>query len=97
MDPLKLPLEHLLYLRLGQFFDQLHGGSVPDLYRVLLDQVDRAVLRQALERADGQVGMAAEVLDVARNTLSRTAQRPKSGFNESPKSKKISAVGRTGH
>src|SRR5262249_49121187 len=52
MDPLKLPLEQLLYLRLGQFFDQLNGRSVPDLYRVLLDQVDRAVLRQALERAD---------------------------------------------
>jgi len=87
MDPLKLPLEHLLYLRLGQFFDQLHGRSVPDLYRVLLDQVDRAVLRQALERADGQVGMAAEFLDVDRNTLSRKAKRLKIGLQRSSKFK----------
>lgn len=77
MDPLKLPLEELLYLRLGAFFDQLHGRRVPDLYRVLLDQVDRAVLRQALERADGQLGEAAKFLDVDRNTLSRKVRKLK--------------------
>jgi Fis family transcriptional regulator, factor for inversion stimulation protein len=75
MDPLKLPLEELLYMRLGHFFDQLHGRKVPELYRVLMDQVDRAVLRQAMERADGQIGSAAEFLGVDRNTLSRKAKR----------------------
>ncbi len=75
MDPLKLPLEELLYLRLGQFFDQLHGRKVPELYRVLMDQVDRAVLRQAIERAEGQIGSAAEFLGLDRNTLSRKAKR----------------------
>jgi DNA-binding protein Fis len=74
---LKLPLEDLLYQRLGHFFDQLHGRKVPDLYRVLLDQVDRAVLRQALERAEGQLGTAAAFLDVDRNTLARKAKRLK--------------------
>jgi DNA-binding protein Fis len=87
MDPLKLPLEQLLYLRLGQFFDQLHGRSVPDLYRVLLDQVDRAVLRQALERADGQLGAAADFLDVDRNTLSRKARRLKIDMQRASKFK----------
>jgi DNA-binding protein Fis len=77
MDPLKLPLEELLYLRLGAFFDQLHGRSVPDLYRVLLDQVDRAILRQALERTNGQIGEAARFLDLDRNTLSRKLKRLK--------------------
>ena len=77
MDPLKLSLEDLLYKRLGLFFDQLHGRKVPDLYRVLMDQVDRAVLRQAIERADGQLGTAASFLDVDRNTLSRKAKRLK--------------------
>ena len=87
MDPLKLPLEQLLYLRLGQFFDQLNGRSVPDLYRVLLDQVDRAVFRQALERADGQLGAAADFLDVDRNTLSRKAKRLKIGMQRGSKFK----------
>lgn len=77
MDPLKLPLEELLYLRLGPFFDQLKGRSVPDLYKVLLDQVERAVIRQALERSNGQVGEAARFLDVDRNTLARKLKRLK--------------------
>jgi DNA-binding protein Fis len=77
MDPLKLPLEELLYLRLGSFFDQLHGRRVPDLYRVVLDQVDRAVLRQALERSDGHLGEAARFLGIDRNTLARKAKRLK--------------------
>jgi DNA-binding protein Fis len=83
MDPLKLPLEELLYLRLGKFFDQLHGRRVPDLYRVLMDQVDRAVLRQAIERHQG-LGAAAEFLDVDRNTLSRKARRLKVKHEATP-------------
>jgi Fis family transcriptional regulator, factor for inversion stimulation protein len=79
MELLKLSLEELLYLRLGQFFDQLSGRKVPGLYKVLLDQVDRAVLRQALERCDGQVGTAADFLGVDRNTLARKAKRLKVG------------------
>ncbi len=76
-DPMKLPLEELLYLRLGEFLDQLHGRKVPALYRVLLDQVDRAVLRQALERSDGHLSAAAAFLGVDRNTLARKAKRLK--------------------
>jgi len=79
MDLHKLTLEELLYRRLGLFFDQLHGRKVPGLYRVLVDQVDRAVLRQALERSDGQVSAAAAFLGVDRNTFSRKAKRLKVG------------------
>lgn len=77
MDPLKLPLEELLYQRLGKFFDQLNGRKVPGLYKVVMEQVDRAVLRQALERCDGQMKDAAAFLGVDRNTLSRKAKRLK--------------------
>jgi DNA-binding protein Fis len=76
-DLMKLPLEELLYLRLGEFLDQLHGRKVPELYRVLLDQVDRAVLRQALERSEGQLTAAASFLGVDRNTLARKVKRLK--------------------
>ncbi len=76
-DPLKLPLEELVYLRLGHFLDQLHGRKVPELYRTLLDQVDRAVLRQALERSAGQLSTAAGFLGVDRNTLARKVKRLK--------------------
>ncbi len=79
MDPLKLSLEELLYRRLGHFFDQLNGRRVPDLYRVLMEQLDRAVVRQALERADGQLSAAALFLDLDRNTLARKAKKLKVG------------------
>jgi Fis family transcriptional regulator, factor for inversion stimulation protein len=85
MDALKLPLEELVYKRIGLFFDQLHGRKVPGLYRVLMEQVDRAVLRQALERSEGQVGNAADFLGVDRNTLARKAKRLKlNGAGPSP-------------
>jgi Fis family transcriptional regulator len=77
MDPLKTSLEELMYLRLGAFFDQLSGRRVPELYQVLKDQMDRAILRQALERSEGQLARAAEFLGLDRNTLSRKAQRLK--------------------
>jgi DNA-binding protein Fis len=77
MDASKHSLEEVVYQRLGVFFDQLHGRKVPDLYKVLMDQVDRAVLRQALERSDGLVGDAAHFLGVDRNTLARKAKRLK--------------------
>ena len=77
MDPLKLPLEDLLYLRLGAFLDHLSGRKVPDLYQVVRDQLDRALLRQALDRHQGQVGLAAEFLGLDRNTLARKLSRLK--------------------
>jgi Fis family transcriptional regulator len=75
MDQMKLTLEELLYRRLGVFFDQLSGRRVPELYQVLRDQVDRAIVRQALERSEGQLAKAAEFLGLDRNTLARKAQR----------------------
>jgi DNA-binding protein Fis len=74
---MKLSLEELLYQRLGLFFDQLRESQVPELYRVLIDQVDRAVFRQAIERHEGQLNAAAEFLGIDRNTLARKARRLK--------------------
>jgi DNA-binding NtrC family response regulator len=44
---------------------------------VVLEQVDRAILRQALERADGQLGEAAKFLGIDRNTFARKARKLK--------------------
>jgi DNA-binding protein Fis len=75
MDHLKLTLEELVYQRFGLFLDELHGSKVPDLYRVLMAQVDRAVVRQAVERSQGQIVAAAQLLDLDRNTLARKVKR----------------------
>ena len=75
MDPLQLSLEELLYKRLGTFLDQLDGRRVPALYRVVVEQLDRALLRQALERSDEQLVKAATFLGLDRNTLARKVKR----------------------
>jgi DNA-binding protein Fis len=77
MDPLQLPLEEVVYVRLGHFLDLLHGRKVPKLYRVVVDQVERAIFRQALERAGGQISDAAKLLGIDRNTLARKVKRLK--------------------
>jgi DNA-binding protein Fis len=94
MDPMKLPLEELMYLRLGDFFDQLHGKRLPNLYRVVMDQVDRAVLRQALERANGHLGEAARFLGIDRNTLARKVKRLKVKPSASAQSEQAGHNGR---
>lgn len=71
----ELPLEELLYVRLGDFLERLDGGAVPELYKTLQDQLDRAVLRQALERTGGRLGAAATLLGLDRNTLARKVKR----------------------
>ncbi len=85
MNPHQHSLEDLVYARVGHFFDQLHGRKVPDLYRVLTEQFERAVIRQALERADGQLVQAAQFLDIDRNTLARKAKRLKVAGQQAPR------------
>ena len=84
VDAMKMPLEELLYQRLGHFFDQLQDSQVPDLYRVVLDEVDRAVFRQAIERNGHQLNQAAEFLGIDRNTLARKVKRLNLGGSTKP-------------
>jgi DNA-binding protein Fis len=92
VDALKLSLEELLYLRLDSFFDQLSGKKVPDLYRCLMEQVDRAVLRQALERTQGKLQEAAAFLGMDRNTLARKAKQLKVGVHRTRATAKVKAA-----
>jgi DNA-binding protein Fis len=92
VDPLQLSLEELLYRRLGTFLDQLDGRRLPDLYRVVVDQLDRALLRQALERSDDQLVHAAAFLGLDRNTLARKAKRLRLGNATRPLAAKRKAA-----
>jgi DNA-binding protein Fis len=76
MERDKATLEEILYQRLGLLFEQLGGRRVPHLYRTVIDQVERALIRQALERTASQLG-AADLLGIDRNTLARKAKRLK--------------------
>lgn len=63
-------LEALCYERLEDLLDRLGDERLPDLYQTVMAQMERALLRLALERHE-TVGQAADVLGIHRNTLVR--------------------------
>lgn len=63
-------LEELCYARLAEVLDRLGNERLPGLHGTVIAEVERALLRAALERA-GSVAAAAEVLGLHRNTLAR--------------------------
>lgn len=64
-------LEEITHERLEAFLARLQGRRVPGLYRLIIGQVERALLRAALAQTQDHLGDAARLLDLDRNTLSR--------------------------
>ena len=73
-SPNELPLAGLVRERIAALLRRLEGRSVPGLYRVVIDEVERGVFGAALEQAHGEVGLAARLLGVDRNTVARRAK-----------------------
>ena len=64
-----MPLAEIVRRRVGHLLDQLGTHRVPDFYRLVLNEVERALIEQALVRSRGSKKIAAEILGVHRNTL----------------------------
>jgi len=67
-------LEEICAEKFSSLLDRLGGETFPDLYDTVIAQVERALFRVALGRA-GNVGAAAELLGIHRNTLARKLAR----------------------
>ncbi|MBS2031080.1 MAG: hypothetical protein JST54_24475 [Deltaproteobacteria bacterium] len=67
-------LEEVTYERLQAFLGRLQGRAVPGLYRLILSQVERALIRAALHQTGDHLAEAARLLDLDRNTLARKAR-----------------------
>jgi DNA-binding protein Fis len=67
-------LEEINFERLEAFLGRLQGRRVPGLYRLIMGQVERALLRAALAQTHDHLGEAARLLGLDRNTLSRKAR-----------------------
>ena len=72
--PIDLPLGAMVRERLSALLGRLEGRPVPQLYRVVLEEVERGIFGAALDRANGEVGLAARLLGVDRNTVARKAK-----------------------
>lgn len=68
--PAAKPLNHYVRENLSQYFDNLNGCSPPtDLYRMVLEEVEKPLFERVLNYSGGNQSRAAEVLGINRGTL----------------------------
>lgn len=64
------PLSHYVGASLDRYFESLNGSAPPtDLYRMVLEQVERPLLERVLEYNRGNQSKAATMLGINRGTL----------------------------
>ena len=68
-EPPSLPLSELVRDWLRRLLDRLGDHRVAGLHRLVLEQVERVLIEEALRRSGGRRGKAAEILGLHRNSL----------------------------
>lgn len=64
------PLSHYVSASLERYFESLNGCAPPcDLYRMVLEQVEKPLLERVLDYSRGNQSHAAAVLGINRATL----------------------------
>lgn len=63
------PLREAVDTSMRRYFDHLDGGTVTDLYAMVLAEVEAPLLASVLEYTQGNQTRAAEVLGLNRGTL----------------------------
>ena len=54
---------------LNEYFRHLDGETPDDIYRMVIDNVEKALLANVMERAEGNQTQAADMLGINRTTL----------------------------
>jgi Fis family transcriptional regulator len=54
---------------LNEYFFHLDGETPDDIYRMVIDNVEKALLTSVMQRADGNQTQAADMLGINRTTL----------------------------
>lgn len=67
--PPERALEDVVTERLRAYASQLQGHAARDLYALIMPQLERPLVRVAMELANGQQIEAARMLGIHRNTL----------------------------
>jgi Fis family transcriptional regulator len=65
----KQPIRRSVQSALELYFEDLHGTKVNDLYHVVLEEVEPAILDVVMAQVDGNQSQAAELLGISRGTL----------------------------
>ena len=54
---------------LNEYFHHLDGEAPDDIYRMVIDNVEKTLFASVMQRADGNQTQAAEMLGINRTTL----------------------------
>lgn len=79
-------LEALVYERLSDYANSLQGHLPKDMYRLIMPQLERPLIKVALELSGGEKTRAAKMLGIHRNTL--RARLRVLGLEEEPEPRK---------
>lgn len=94
-----LPLGDLVRRRLCSLLDRIGSHHLPDLYTRVVEEVERVLIEEALERGRGFRKEAAQILGIHRNTLRLRMRKlgiPERHHREFTDSKRPSIEPRTG-
>ena len=61
------------------YLDDLNGHDVNDLYHVVLNEVEPAILNVVMQHVDGNQSQAATMLGISRGTLRKKLKQYKLG------------------
>lgn len=65
----QLPLHRHVEISLRDYLEKLNGETPANLYRMVVDEVEKPLLAIILEHAQGNQSRAAEMLGINRSTL----------------------------
>jgi Fis family transcriptional regulator len=65
----KQPIRRSVTSAIELYLDDMSGHEVTDLYRVVLSEVEPAILAVVMKHVDGNQSEAAEMLGISRGTL----------------------------
>jgi Fis family transcriptional regulator len=65
----KQPIRRSVQSALELYLEDLDGAKVNDLYHVVLDEVEPAILDVVMTHVEGNQSQAAELLGISRGTL----------------------------
>lgn len=68
-EPAPISLEEVVLDRLRAYASSLQGHQPQDLYDLIMPQLERPLVRVAMELAEGKQKHAASMLGIHRNTL----------------------------
>jgi len=69
LDGAQKPLGECVHLALDAYFQDLDGHAAGDVYRMVMGEVEPAMLRTVMDYAGGNQTRASEILGITRSTL----------------------------